>query len=61
VIERDDEREPVALPPEPIDRIGGPLARFLHIEAAADRDPTQPHPAESPQHGFLHGLFHRGR
>ena len=28
-------------------------------EAAADHDPEQPHPAESPKHGFLHNLFHR--
>jgi hypothetical protein len=27
--------------------------------AAADQDPEQPHPAESPKHGFLHKLFHR--
>jgi hypothetical protein len=43
VIERDDEREPVALPPEPIDRIGGPLARFLHIEAAARNPACSPY------------------
>jgi paraquat-inducible protein B len=28
--------------------------------AAADHDPEQPHPAESPKHGFMHRLFHRG-
>ena len=46
----------------------GMLSRIFHHhegkneeQAAADHDPEQPHPAESPQHGFMHGLFHRGK
>ena len=45
----------------------GLLSRIFHHhegkseeEAATDHDPEQPHPAESPQHGFMHRLFHRG-
>jgi paraquat-inducible protein B len=44
----------------------GLIGRFFHHEdkeaeeAAADHDASQPRPAESKKHGFLHGLFHRG-
>ena len=46
----------------------GLMAKIFHHhedkseeEAAADHDPEQPHPAEKPKHGFLHGLFHRDK